>query len=1019
MIIDLTGKWLCKVDDKDIGSHEKWFLANSYDSHFQVPGSTTDNDIGASYDFDGTLTEENIRHLRQKKKYTGKIWLKRVIEIPEFRPDKIYDLILERVMWKSELWINRQYVGSRDSLSTPHRYEITKFMEPRIEIVLCIDNRDIHQINTTPHAYTEETQSIWNGLIGNCRIEAHEFLFRQKKVLTNCDQQSIELTYSYESINSDAKTLYITVEKEGEVVKETTQLLLGDSGSGKITLSLPTIELWDEFHPTLYDLICTVEMNGKCIAREKQKIGFRKWSTNGKQLQLNDRPAFLRGTIDSCIFPLTGYPPMDEASWKRIFQTVKEHGLNHVRFHTWCPPEAAFVVADQIGLYLQVEGPIWLDDWMPFMLGDKTDHYSFFQAESEAIVNAYGNHPSFCFFSCGNEIRGDFNILRKIVKSLKQMNSNILYTLTSNWDRELDPEDDLFIAQTVDKLPVRGQYVLDKMVEGTTLEYSDAIALRQVPVISHEVGQYHIYPSIRGIEKYSGNLLPVNFQSIKNDLESKNMLKYADDFTYASGKLAFELYKDEIEAILRTEKMGGYQLLGLNDFTGQSTATVGLLDAFWESKGLMKTEDYRQFSAPLVPLAIMEKRIYSADETIVIDLKIANYYQALDSVKVVCSLSSQTERIFSEELHLPKLDMGLNHLKERIAFCLQNKVQRNSQMVLEVQVELEQGIKFKNSWKLWCYIHEDSAPSVIESATLSETLLKEVENGAALLLTPDRDAVKGAEKTTFFPVFWSPVHFKSKDNCGLIIDNDHPLFEFFPSEKYANYQWKPLVESAFGIPFQELADTFQPMVQVVPNFFNNKKMFVLGEFVYGNGRIVVTSLNIHDESLPAKAMKDALKVYMNSEQFKPVHTISKDQLSNLFIAKGDRKGKVDLAKLGVCTADSVYSNDFSPENAISDNSSTYWKPLNDSPGHWWCIDLKAVYTIREIEIELLSKGTYYYNVSVSEDNHKFQMLISKTISTNKSLIISDEVNTSARYLKITYGDVSKGVEVGHRRVRIF
>ncbi|WP_212971556.1 discoidin domain-containing protein [Bacillus sp. J14TS2] len=1019
MMIDLSGKWSYKVDIEDIGAQDDWFLAKFTDSGFQIPGSTTDNNVGTIYEFDGSLTKENIRHLRQRKQYVGKIWLKKVIEIPDFQPEKIYEFILERVMWQSELWINGQYVGSRDSLSTAHRYDITNFIASKIEIVLCIDNRDIHQINTTPSAYTEETQSIWNGMIGNCRIETHHFLFRQMKVLTNYDQQSIELTYSYESINPNAKTLYITVEKEGKVVKETTQPIYGNSGSGKLTISLPNIVSWDEFHPELYDLICTVEMNDECIACEKQRIGFRKWSTNGKQLQLNDRPAFLRGTIDCCIFPLTGYPPMDEASWSKIFQTIKEHGLNHVRFHSWCPPEAAFAVADQIGLYLQVEGPIWLDAWMPFILGDRADHYTFFQAESEAIVNTYGNHPSFCFFSCGNEIRGEFAILRKIVKSLKQMNSNILYTLTSNWDRKIDSEDDLFIAQTVDKVPVRGQYDLDKMVEETTIEFSNAIALRQVPVISHEVGQYSVYPSIREIDKYSGNLLPVNFQAIKNDLESKNMLKYADDFTYASGKLAFELYKEEIEASLRTEKMGGYQLLGLNDFTGQSTATVGLLDAFWESKNLMRVEEYRQFSAPLVPLAVMKKRIFSADETISIDLEIANYYQFLDSPKVIWSLSSETDCIFSKEFNLPKLDLGLNHITERVVFCLKNKVKQNSQMVLEVQVELEHAIKFKNSWKLWCYVKEDSVPNVIESTTITEPILKEVENGASLLLTPEKATVKEAEKTTFFPVFWSPVHFKSKDNCGLIVDNEHPLFKLFPTEKYANYQWKSLIENAFSIPFHELAESFNPMVQVVPNFFNNKKMFVLSEFVYGDGRIVVTSLNIHDESLPAIALKNALKFYMNSKQFEPANRIFKDQLASLFYAEGTQKEEIDLAELGVCTADSVYSADFAPENAINNKSSSYWKPKNNSPGHWWCIDLKAVHRIKEIEIELLSKGTYYYDVSVSEDNHKYQKLISKTISPKNSLIISDEVETSARYLRITYGDVSKGVEVGHRSVRIF
>src|SRR5699024_5297924 len=344
--------------------------------------------------------------------------------------------------------------------------------------------------------------------------------------------------------------------------------------------------------------------------------------------------------------------------------------------------------------------PIWLDEWMTFKLGDKSDHYTFFLEESRRIVVEYGHHPSFCFFSCGNEIRGDYDILRTIVKELRKMAPQILYTLTTNWDREIDPEDDLFIAQTADKIPLRGQYELDKMVETTQLSFDEAVAKREVPILSHEVGQYHIYPRLAEITKYTGNLQPINLLAIQENLKKKQMEKYASAFTMASGKLAFNLYKDDIEAALRTEKLGGYQLLGLNDFSGQSTATVGLLDVFWEDKGLMETSDYRQFSAPLVPLAIMDKRIFASTDELNIKIKIANYYHPVKDGVLSWQIASE-EKVYVARQETVDMSLGLVTLDQEITWDGSASINENKQLTLSITLTTKEQEVFKNSWHVW------------------------------------------------------------------------------------------------------------------------------------------------------------------------------------------------------------------------------------------------------------------------------------------------------------------------------
>src|SRR5690606_34114296 len=72
-----------------------------------------------------------------------------------------------------------------------------------------------------------------------------------------------------------------------------------------------------------------------------------------------------------------------------------------MRFHTWCPPEAAFQAADQLSFYLQVENPDWR-----FTVGKDAEVNRFLKEEADRILKTYGNHPSFIMFCEGNEMVG-------------------------------------------------------------------------------------------------------------------------------------------------------------------------------------------------------------------------------------------------------------------------------------------------------------------------------------------------------------------------------------------------------------------------------------------------------------------------------------------------------------------------------------------------------------------------------------------------------------------------------------
>src|SRR5690606_25216923 len=304
-------------------------------------------------------------------------------------------------------------------------------------------------------------------------------------------------------------------------------------------------------------------------------------------IYINGQQAFFRGTLECNIFPLTGHPPMDRQGWYKVFQTAKQYGLNHIRFHSWCPPEAAFEAADELGVYLQVELPLW-----SLVVGEDENTCRFLEEEAIRISEAYGNHPSFCLWALGNELQGDFGWMTRLRDQLKAMDDRPLYTTTTftfqkghgTWPEQ---GDEYFITQYTDKGWVRGQGIFNTYPPNFSTDYTKAIDSLPTPLITHEIGQYAMYPNPNEIEKYTGVLDPLTIKAIRHDLQKKGLLHLAPSFTMASGKFSANLYKEEIERALKTKGISGFQLLDLHDFPGQGTALVGILDAFWDSKGLV------------------------------------------------------------------------------------------------------------------------------------------------------------------------------------------------------------------------------------------------------------------------------------------------------------------------------------------------------------------------------------------------------------------------------------------------
>ena len=890
-VVDLSGQWQVTLGSPD---------GEQY--NIMLPGTTDMAGIGIADTLEPRLEKPQVLRLTRRHSFVGQAYYTRSFSISDAMAGKPLQLTLERVLWTSQVLIDDQPVAALDhtdeSLVTPHLYELPQGLTAgEHHIQICVDNRKQYDISVDElcHSYTDATQVKWNGILGRMELRAlpevsidrvevypDSALTRLDVLVSVCNHtdkaQQVNVSYAYGATGS---TQSFTASAQETVEPGHTLLTLSSN--------LPQeAEHWSEQHPVVQQLTARVE-TGTDADEQTVTFGLRSLASRDGKLWLNGEPIFLRGTLECCIFPLTGCPPTTEEGWQQVFSAAHEWGLNHLRFHSWCPPDAAFRVADRMGFYLSVELPIWQTN-----LGSDTTVYDFLRHEYEAVVRQYGNHPSLCLLSVGNELQYDFTFLNDFVADMRQRDPRHLYTTTSftfehGHGGHNEPQDQYFVTQWTDNGWVRGQGVFDAEPPTFNKNYNTAMGCVTVPLITHEIGQYSVYPDIKEIDQYTGTLDPLNFKAVRADLEQKGLLDHAEPWLQASGRLAAILYKEEIERAMKTRGISGYQLLGLQDFPGQGTALVGLVNAFWQSKHVVEADWFRQFCAPVVPLANFDKAVYRSSEPLLADVQIVNYSGApLDGKQLDWSLSSAGKTLQQGTLELHDIPNGDVYRVDSLRIALSDVAQA-SQLTLRLAIA---GSDWHNEWPLWVYPELPETAAALSQNVLTTSNMHEAEQalaeGRTVILSPMLGSLQGLEGK-FLPVFWSPVHFpKQAGTMGILCDPQHPALAQFPTEMFGNWQWWRLAKRSTVLDIDSIATSVTPIVEAVDNFMRNRRLATVFEARVGQGRLIFSSIDLLSpgaDSPELRQMLYSLQCYAASADFAPQTTLTAEQLHALFLDK--------------------------------------------------------------------------------------------------------------------------------------
>lgn len=900
--MSLAGSWRFQLDAENKGIVNGWQTTKLAQS-IALPGTTDEAGYGEK------TSGSDFGILTRAYKYYGPAWYQRDIVIPEEWKGKRIFLELERVLWESKTFIDGKEIATCDALNSSHWHDLGFLLPGTHQLTVRINNDMIYNIGDKGHVYSEYTQSIWNGAVGRIRLVAKEKVRLQNpEIFTGINPCSFRLTDTIQNEYTKKQTatvryqLYDRATGALEFTKDEQLILLPGATSLDFKTSLPqSIKLWDDMFPNLYTLRVSLLQKGKEIDTKEIELGFREVTASESKMLINGKPVFLRGNLDCVHFPLTGYPSCKVEDWERIFRIYKEYGLNHVRFHSWCPPEAAFIAANRIGIYIQSE-TIWIDWWMsapadrkemdtkgyPQGLGKNPSADNYVQQELSRMVKAYGNNPSFVMMCIGNELgNSDFEVMQSWMKPYKENDSRRLYATSTA--RKIMPVDQYMATHHIDKLgATRGL----KGGASTDWDFEEVYSKTDIPVLSHEIGQWPVYPRWDEIKKYKGVLKARNFEEFRQQARINKIEEQNDDFVSASGALNQIMYKYEIESFLRTPSCAGIQLLSLQDYQGQGEALIGWLDVFYDSKGITTPDKFRAHHDTTVPLLRIPKFVWKSNETLSARIQLAHYGSEDLSDAMYWKIKDDANNVLSSgKINKQTYMRGSSAIAGAINVSLA-PVKQAGKYTIEIGLET---YPVKNTWNIWIYPAElPVCPgTVYVTDRFDANCRKQLEAGASVLLDASALGTEHtADKISFYPLYWSLTFFpgQGKNTIGMLVKDKHPLFANFPTEAHSDWQWQSVYKNARAFYINDYPENYKPIAQPVDDFHRNNKLASIFELKVGKGKLLVSGFNLlvnESDSLVnanpvARQLKSSILQYMNSPAFNPVYEKDAATLSETF-----------------------------------------------------------------------------------------------------------------------------------------
>ena len=840
MKIDLSGQWQVKLD-----AEKQETMPQAYPETMMLPGTTSAAGLGMP----NPAKERGC--LTDAYRFEGAVWFMRTFTAGDWTGEQTM-LTLERTR-KTTVYLDGRPIGHQESLCTPHRYFLPPVHAGEHTLVIRVDNTDYP--TRGGHLTSPDTQSNWNGITGEISLTVAHTLLTDLTVRPDLRRGCLRVHGHIIGAPDGVAGIVLPGQME--------HLLPYRRGvlDGECPLK-GNEAFWDEAHPEIHTI--SIDLDGDVY---ETTFGLRDVRTLGRRLLINGRETFLRGKVDNLLYPKTGYTPTDVASWMTILGIAKEYGINHYRYHTACPPDAAFTAADLLGVYMAPELPFWGTVAEEGEEGYDERERDFLFQEGFRILREYGHHPSFLWLSLGNELWGSKDVLNRMMRAYREADDTKLYSSGANnyqFVPDVLDEENVFVGVRLGRERlIRGSYAMCDAPQGivqTTgpesvsnydasivpetlgqsgeagkvqIQYGTGVKevdaqsadalIPDVPVISHEVGQYVFYPDFSEISHYTGPLKPRNIEAMRENLERAGLYGEHEAFFRQTGHLAVDCYKREIETLLRSREVSGFQLLDLQDYTGQGTALVGVLNAMMENKGLISAEEWREFCAGTVVLGEFASFTGMMGEDIRFDVQISECDPEKQHTCIRCTLMDG-----ERELYACDVAPGARHgrLTDAVSVTFPAECYRDAmqERITRLTVALTLADGTRNHYPIWLIPPVDiriTREGIEKDGRMVAFVSAEEKADGAAIVVPSAEGQLPAEYCTDFwcyPMFRSISESMGKPvpvgTMGLSIDTASPLLKRFAQEDYTTPVWYAILQTAH---VQRLPADIHPAVQMIDN----------------------------------------------------------------------------------------------------------------------------------------------------------------------------------------------------------
>lgn len=872
--------------------------------------------------------------------YEGEARISRKVTVPDYGTDRLFVLAERARVLRLAVDGEECEVFRQGTLSTPYIFELTGVTPGEHELTFFSDNsypgmpKDAICYSS---AATDETQTNWNGILGNLCLYTRPKNFIEcvriypKKLKRSGGYVAdvcVELAPGAKETLKDAKIIlrsealaeteeFGKTQKSAEIFTHLGDALTKIEATGpenRKTVEIwfrdlplrENVKLWDEEEGNLYEMAATLDsgtaaehgVNSSVECRTR--FGIRIFGDNGSgRFALNGRTIFLRSEANCAEYPETGHPPMTVSEWKEILQKYRSYGINCVRFHSHCEPEAAFTAADELGMLLQPE----LSNWNPKDAFATEESIRYYRTELTAILKTYANHPSFVMLTLGNELqaRGEGrDRMLDLVRTAKQLDPTRLYANGSNTfygEEGCDPESDFYTSQSCKDVVIRGTFsgmrgYINENYPSADHTYDAAMAeIRKSytkPVFSFEVGQFEVLPDFGELESFQGISDPVNLKLIRKRVEERGLLPVWKKYVEATGELSRLAYREEIEAAMRTRELSGISLLGLQDFPGQGTALVGMMNSHMEPKPypFARPERFREFFRESRIFVKMPRYTYEEGEHLTAEVEVANFGKESITGELGWTLGYRDCAVNSGrgELRCDRADRqkncppGTYTSLGRLDIPLEVKGV-SAALILTVSIG-----DCTSTYPVWVYqkTSPECPKNVYETRVFDEQTRAVLQNGGRVYLSPnaDRESLPNSIKTQFTTDFWSVGTFAEQEGgMGQLIDTEHPIFRNFPTDFHTDWQWWIVAGKRAVI----LPRSMKSVITEMDSYAFLRPMAQLIEFNCLNGKVLLSTMELH-KSLQypeARALQAAIYEYLSGEEFRPAEELTVEELRTM------------------------------------------------------------------------------------------------------------------------------------------